>query len=200
MPRLLSRTALPLLACALSTAACDSVPKPEGECRGSHGAQSVVWPIDTNAVMSAYSHYDGTQGTQLSLAYTPDGAPELAGFGVDILMPGEPTVTAGASTLKLLRQGQALVAEDPSRIREWRAHVGPATDGFPAASGVPVEGTLTLDRLVQGDGEAQGRFVYRYEDGGELTCTFNITDRVYTDDSDWGGGGGGGWDDDDDDD
>ncbi|RKG95254.1 hypothetical protein [Corallococcus carmarthensis] len=152
MLRRLSRTALPLLACALSITACDSVPRPEGECRGAYGARSVAWPIDTNAVMSAYVHYDGTQGTQLSLAYTPDGAPELAGFGVDIQMPGEPTVTAGARTVKLLRQEQALVAEDPSQVREWFAHVGPGTEGYPAVSGVPVEGTLTLDRLVQGDG------------------------------------------------
>ncbi|RKG69671.1 hypothetical protein D7V80_08025 [Corallococcus sp. CA054B] len=198
MVRPLFRTALPLLACVLSTTACDSVPKPEGECRGPYGAQSIGWPIENNSMMSAYVHYDGTRGTQLHLAYTPNGAPELSLFGVDIVIPGEPTVSGGAWTLKLLRQGDVLVAEDTSRVREWGAFIAPGQEGYPSVTGVPVEGALTLERLVQDDGQAQGRFVYHYEDGGELTCTFNITDRLYTEDGDWLDGVGG--DDDDDDD
>ncbi|MBN8233427.1 hypothetical protein JYK02_38505 [Corallococcus macrosporus] len=198
MFRLLSRTALPLLACALSITGCDSVPKPEGECRGAYGAQSVVWPIDENSVMSGFLPFDGTQGTQLHLAYVADGAPELASFGVDIHIPGEPTVAGAPWTVELLRQGDALVSQDTSRVSEWGAFTDLGRDGFSSVTGVPVEGTLTLDRLIQGDGQAQGRFVYRYETGGELTCTFNITDRLYFDDSDWDSGGGGGGDDDDD--
>ncbi|MBZ4330348.1 hypothetical protein NR800_21530 [Corallococcus interemptor] len=197
MFRPLFRTALPLLACALSSTACDSVPKPEGECRGPYGAQSIAWPIENNSVMSAYVHNDGTQGTQLHLAYTPNGAPELPLFGVNIVIPGAPTVAGGAWTAKLLRQGEVLVAEDTSRVLEWGAFTGPGQEGYPSVTGVPVEGTLTLERLLHGDGQAQGRFVYRYEDGGELTCTFNITDRLYTEDGDWLDGVG---DDDDDDD
>ncbi|RKH71138.1 hypothetical protein [Corallococcus aberystwythensis] len=197
MLRLLSRTALPLLACALS-AGCDSVPKPEGECRGAYGAQSVVWPISENALMTPSFHFDGAQGTQLYLAYVPEGATGLQDFGVTIQMPGEPTVAGEPWTVKLLRQGDALVAEDTSRIREWGAFIGLGQAGFPSVTGVPVEGTLTLDRLVHGDGQAQGRFVYRYETGGELTCTFNITDRLYFSEPDLSDGGGGGGDDDDD--
>ncbi|MBN9682743.1 MULTISPECIES: hypothetical protein [unclassified Corallococcus] len=198
MLRPLFRTALPWLACAWSITACDSVPKPEGECRGPYGDRSVVWPIHNNAVMSAYFIQDGDQGTQLHLEYSPDGAPELTHFGVNVLIAGEPTVTAGTWTAKLRREGDALVPEDPSRLLEWYAFLGPGHPGYPSVTGVPVEGTLTLERLVHGDGQAQGRFVYHYEDGGELTCTFNITDRYYTDDGDWLDGVGDGDDDDDD--
>jgi hypothetical protein len=197
---------LPLLACAaLFTNSCDSGRQPVGECRGAYGARSVVWPIRLNSVMGSYHHFDGTRGVTLDLDYMPEDAPELAGFGVSIQIPGEPLVTPGAPwTVKLLRQGDELVSEDPSRVREWGAHTGRGSYGYPAVSGVPVEALLTVERMVHGDdGFAQGHFVYRYEDGGELKCTFDIGDRLY----DSGGGGEGGgcgggvdWDDDDDDD
>ncbi|RKG92371.1 hypothetical protein D7V97_40970, partial [Corallococcus sp. CA053C] len=107
-----------------------------------------------------------------------------------MLLRGAPRVVDGARTVKLLPQEQLLVPEETSLVREWGGHTG-VEPGYAASPGVPVEGSVTLDRVVMEDHEdshAEGRFVYRYTDGSKLTCTFHVTDRVYSDGSDWGGG------------
>ncbi|NNC16136.1 hypothetical protein HJC22_10390 [Corallococcus exiguus] len=115
----------------------------------------------------------GPNGTQLILFYTPDDDSGLSSFGVDIWMPGLRPVTEGGWSAKLLRQGDSLVAEDTSKVGDWLP-IASNLVGYPSVAGIPTEATLTLERRAYADGQAQGRFVYRYEDGGELTCTFNI--------------------------
>lgn len=173
MLRSLSRNALSLLACVSVVTACGSAP--QGECRGAYGSRNVVWPLGTNSLRlgERLGETDGPSGTELFLGYAPDDATGLSSFGVDIWMPRLRPITEGVWTAKLLRQGNALVAEDTSKVDDWRPYASGLV-GYPSVTGIPTEATLTLEQRSYADGQAQGRFVYHYEDGGELTCTFNI--------------------------
>ncbi|MBE4751670.1 hypothetical protein G4177_26200 [Corallococcus sp. ZKHCc1 1396] len=199
MTRFPSRTALPLLACALLASACEA-PVASGECKGTHLGQSVNWPISSNAVLSRIDFMeDGTRSTAIELSYTPDGVEGLQDFGVDIKLVKDVKIQEGGSkTVKLLPREDRLDPEETSLVLKWKGNMGDA-EGYLAAPGVPVEGSVTLDRIALD--HAEGHFVYRYKDGGELTCTFNVPEyglTDITDDGDGGGGGGGGGDDDDD--
>ncbi|RYZ43088.1 MAG: hypothetical protein EOO71_04980 [Myxococcaceae bacterium] len=184
-----SRPVLPLLACALLSTACD--PQPKGECKGTHLGQSVNWPISTNAVLTRIDFLeDGTPSTLIDLSYTPEGVEGLEEFGVDIQMVRGASVEEDASkTVKLLPQGDKLHPEETSLVSRWWGNMGTAV-GYLAAPGVPVEGSVTLDRVALD--HAEGHFVYRYADGGELTCTFDVPELVLV----GGGDGDGDYDDD----
>ncbi|RKH47763.1 hypothetical protein D7X12_01730 [Corallococcus sicarius] len=75
--------------------------------------------------------------------------------------------------------GERLVPEETSLVRRWDGNLGSGVDGQLSPPGVPVEASVTLDRVTPDD--AAGRCVYRHEDGGTLTCTFDVPDRVYDD-------------------
>ncbi|MDY7226687.1 hypothetical protein [Hyalangium rubrum] len=195
MLRSAPRTTLPWLALALLTASCDS-PKPTGECTGTHFGQRVSWPIALNSVQSDALEADGSEHTLVDLNYKPEGVQGLQNFGVDIRLMGKPQFEAsGARTVKLLAREGMLVPEETSLVRAWDGNMG-ATSGYLTPPGVPVEASVTLNRMTPD--HAEGQFTYRYSDGATLTCTFDVPDRVYDVDGDIGGGGGG-FDDDDDD-
>jgi len=196
MTQFTPRGVLALLTCALLTASCDLIPKPSGECTGTHLGQSVSWPITLNSTQGSLSEIDGSRHTQLELNYTPRGVQGLEGFGATIVLMGELQFEAGTPrTVKLLPQQSSLVPEETSVVRRWEGHTGVGASEYLTPPGVPVEGSVTLNQVTPD--HAEGQFIYRYADGGMLTCTFDVPDRIY-DDGDIGGGGGG--DDDDDDD
>ncbi|MCY1076319.1 hypothetical protein [Archangium lansingense] len=187
MTRSSPRPLLPWLACALLTAACNlyqPVPEPEGECTGTYKGQDVSWPIiTTTSVQSNFSHSDGSTNNQLSLHYTTEGFHGLQGFGASILLRGKPLFEGvGPLTVKLVpREGQ-LVPEETSLVRKWEGNVGTGQIGYLSPPGVPMEGSVTLARVIPD--YAEGHFIYHYADGSELTCTFNVPDRLYDDPAD----------------
>ena len=196
MTRPTPRTALRLLACALLASACDSTPQPEGECTGSYLGQSVRWPLTLDSVHGPLIEVDGGANTEIRLRYTQEGVPGFGSFGANILLMGEPRFDEGSSrTVKLLPVGERLAPEETSLVRRWDGHLGSGVDGYLSPPGVPVEASVTLDRVTED--HAAGRFVYRHADGDTLTCTFDVPDRIY--DDGLGGGWGDGDDDDDDD-
>ncbi|RKG75244.1 hypothetical protein, partial [Corallococcus terminator] len=166
------RTVLPLLSLALLASACD--PQATGECKGTHLGKSVNWPISTNAVLTRIDFLeDGTPSTLIDLSYTPDSVEGLQEFGVDIqLVRGASVEEGAAKTVKLLPQEDRLVPEETSLVSRWWGNTGGTQVGYLAVPGVPVEGSVTLDRVALD--HAEGHFVYRYADGGELTCTFDV--------------------------
>ncbi|RKH18765.1 hypothetical protein D7Y13_05820 [Corallococcus praedator] len=185
-----SRPVLPLFACALLLSACD--PQPEGECKGTHLGQSVNWPISSNAVLTRIDFLeDGTPSTLIDLSYTPDRVEGLQEFGVDIQLVRGASVEEGeAKTVKLFAKEDRLEPEDRSLVARWGGNMGGTLMGYLAVPGVPVEGSVTLDRVALD--HAEGHFVYRYADGGELTCTFDVPELVLV----GGGDGDGDYDDD----
>ncbi len=171
---------LPWLACALLTAACDYSPplKPVGECKGTYQGQDVTWPIITSSRQIAFSHPDGSMNTKLSLQYTPQGFNGLQGFGASILLMGKPLFEGGGSqTVRLISREMQLVPEETSLVREWEGNVGTGQIGYLAPPGVPVDGSVTLERVIPD--HAEGHFIYHYANGSELTCTFDVPDRLY---------------------
>jgi hypothetical protein len=182
MTRSTPRPLFPWLVCALLTAACDwhPVPKPEGECTGTYKGQDVSWPITLTSIQSDFSHSDGSTNNQLSLNYTTEGFHGLQGFGASILLRGKPLFEGvGPLTVKLIpREGQ-LVPEEAALVREWEGNVGTGQIGYLSPPGVPMEGSVTLERVIPD--HAEGHFIYHYADGSELTCTFNVPDRLYHD-------------------
>ncbi|MFE8603093.1 hypothetical protein [Archangium violaceum] len=201
MPRSSSRAVFALLTCTLLIPSCHSTPKPTGECTGTYLGQSVTWPLTLNSYQPTLIDSDGSVHTQIQLNYTPNGVSGLVNWGVRITLTGEPRFEASSSrTVKLQPQQERLVPEETSLVRGWEGFTSQAS-AYPTPPGVPVEGSVTLRRVTPD--HAEGQFVYRYADGGVLTCTFDVPDRVYEEDEqDSGGGcggGGGGYDDDDDD-
>jgi hypothetical protein len=161
-----------------------------GECTGTYQGQEVAWPILSNSVQIYSSHPDGSTNTKLSLNYTTQGFKGLLGFGADILLMGEPLFEGvGSRTVKLMSTESRLVPEDTSLVREWEGNVGPGQIGYLVPPGIPVEGSVTLERVVPD--HAEGHFIYRYANGGELTCTFNVPDRPYVEPTPYTGDVGG---------
>ncbi len=199
MPRSSSRIALALLTCAVLSPSCDSIPKPAGECTGTHLGKTVTWPLAVYSHQSVLVDVDGSVHTQLQLTYTADGVPGLESLGAGITLTGEPRFEAGSPrTVNLLPQQDRLVPEETSLVRAWAGYTGGGSGAYLTPPGVPVEASVTLNRVTPD--HAEGQFVYRYADGGMLTCTFDVPDRVYDDgqdSSDSGGCGGGGGDGDD---
>ncbi|MCY1076349.1 hypothetical protein [Archangium lansingense] len=199
MPRSSSRVVFALLTCTLLIPSCHSTPNPTGECTGTHLGRSVTWPLTSNSLQSTVSDSDGSAHTRVQLNYTPNGVSELVNWGVSITLTGEPRFEASPPrTAKLLPQQDRLVPEEPSLVLMWEGFTSSGS-AYLSPPGVPVEGSLTLRRVTPD--HAEGQFVYHYADGGILTCTFDVPDRLDDDgqDSDVGCGGGGGYDDDDDD-
>jgi hypothetical protein len=167
------RTVLPLLACGLCVSSCfgwDDLPRATGECRGTYQGRRVRWPLQE---FSALVHRD-VQGelpsTFIDLDYTPEGEPYLEGFGVDIHLVEEARVDTDL-TVSLARRDTQLVPTQTSLVTRWVGSIGSGA-GYLSPPGVPVEGSVTLEDVTAY--AAEGRFVYRYEDGGQLTCTFDV--------------------------
>ncbi|WP_152622513.1 hypothetical protein [Archangium violaceum] len=200
MPRSSARVVFALLTCTLLIPSCHSTPKPTGECTGTYLGRSVTWPLTLNSYQPTLIDSDGSAHTQVQLNYTPNGVSGLVNWGARITLTGEPRFEASSSrTVKLQPQQERLVPEETSLVRGWEGFTSQGS-AYPTPPGVPVEGSVTLRRVTPD--HAEGQFVYRYEDGGMLTCTFDVPDRVHEEDEqDSGGGcgGGGGYDDDDDD-
>ncbi len=200
MSRYSSRIALALLTCTVLGPSCDSIPRPAGECTGTHLGETVTWPLTVYSHQSTLFDVDGSAHTQLQLSYTAHGVPGLESLGVNFTLTGEPRFDAGSPrTVKLLPQQDRLVPEETSLVRAWEGNTGGGSSAYLTPPGVPVEASVTLNRVTPD--HAEGQFVYRYADGGVLTCTFDVPDRVYDDGQDSGGeggcGGGGGGDGDD---
>lgn len=167
MPRMTLhlRTALPWFAIALLTSACGA--EATGECTGTHAGERVNWPIDGESTRLV--------GATLHLDYLPEGSAGLTAFGAEVRLSNRGFAEEDAPrTVQLVRELERLSPEETSLVVGWDGMVGMRNGfgtGYPEASGVPASGTLTLD--VLDSDHAEGRFVYRYEDGNELTCTFN---------------------------
>ncbi|MFP2895198.1 hypothetical protein [Corallococcus sp. 4LFB] len=167
------RTVLPLLACALCVSSCywlDTLPRASGECVGTHQGRRVHWPLREESSLAHRSAQGALPDTFIDLDYTPDGEPVLEGFGVDIHLVEGARVEEDRTVGLRPREGQ-LVPEEPSLVTRWVGNIGGAS-GYLASPGVPVEGSVTLDELS--GVAAEGSFLYRYSDGGALTCTFEV--------------------------
>ncbi|MCP3059797.1 hypothetical protein LXT21_13515 [Myxococcus sp. K38C18041901] len=195
----LRRAAAPGLVTLLLTTACGDSREATGECRGTLQAEQVDWPIDGEDSRLVRDRF-GFITPWLFLNYLPDGQATLSAFGADVELADGTSLARGdvPRTAQLLNTGFDLAPEQGSAVKSWQAtradSVGSGT-GFPERSGVPANGTLTLEVLA--DDHAEGRFVYRYANGDELTCTFDVPTPAAAG-SIWDGGGGGGDDDDDD--
>ena len=195
MSPLILRSALPLLALTLLTTACGT--EAAGECRGTHAGEEVNWPIDDDSARIVRTTSDGygNQSTWLYLDYLPDGSAGLTRFGAHVELVNGVSIDAEeeARTAGLVKKEEALVPEEDSLVLRWQGMIGTQRgfgSGYPEDSGVPQSGSLTLD--VVDDDHAEGRFVYRYADDTELTCTFNVPTPAVAD-----GAAGDGDDDDD---
>lgn len=140
----------------------------------------MTWPLTTSSVKRPFTHSDGSTNAQLSLQYTTQGFKGLLGFGADILLMGKPQFeAAGSRTVQLIPRESQLVPEETSLVREWEGNVGQGQTGYLAPPGVPVEGSVTLERVTPD--HTEGQFIYHYANGSELTCTFDVPDRLYDD-------------------
>jgi hypothetical protein len=165
------------MACVLLTTACGT--EATGECRGTHLGESVNWPIDDESarlVRTISDRYEN-RATWLFLKYLPGGSAGLTSFGAHVQLVDGVSIDAqsGSRTVQLVKEESDLSPEEDSLVVGWEGRVGTQRSygsGYPEASGVPMAGSLTLD-VVDSD-HAEGRFVYRYADGNELTCTFNV--------------------------
>ncbi|MBN9682742.1 MULTISPECIES: hypothetical protein [unclassified Corallococcus] len=168
------RVVPPLLACALCLSSClwvdDAFPRATGECRGTHQGRRVRWPIEEQSSLVHRAVQGELPDTFIDLDYTPEDEPVLEGFGVDIHLVEDARVEADRTVNLFSRQGR-LVPAEPSLVTAWVGNIGEET-GYLSVPGVPLEGSVTLDEVSPW--AAQGRFVYRYSDGGELTCTFDV--------------------------
>jgi hypothetical protein len=169
--------ALPLLlAGALSATGCDYViPSARGECTGTHLGRRVSWPIEEQSLLVHQGPGpDGAQRAVITLFYTPEDTPELDGFGVDIHLAGDARVSR-ERTVTLLPSGHQLVPAETSLVERWVGNIGGAT-GYLSVPGVPQEGQVTLTEVSTVF--AEGRFVYRYAERDQLTCTFEVADAL----------------------
>ncbi|WP_240356243.1 hypothetical protein [Myxococcus eversor] len=183
------RAALSWMAAALLLTACGGRDA-TGECRGKHLGVSVNWPIDGEASVFV----DLNIGDTVFLTYLPRGHAGLKTFGAEInLLDGE---SSTSRTVALINRELRLEPEDNPLVVNWEGTRDTASEsgkGFHAETGVPARGSVTID--VVDDEHAAGRFVYHYENGDELTCTFDAPTPEAAEGI-WGGGGDG--DDDDD--
>ncbi|NBD12234.1 MULTISPECIES: hypothetical protein [Corallococcus] len=170
MSRPTPRTLL-LLAFALCVSSCDYIPTAWGECTGTHLGRRVKWPIEErSSVVHLGFDQGGPPDTFIALHYTPEDTPALEGFGVDIHLVEGARVREDRTVKLSSRQGQ-LVPEESSLVLRWVGNIGGAA-GYLSSPGVPVEGSVLLEEVTESS--AEGRFHYRYADGGELTCTFEV--------------------------
>ncbi|WP_223637720.1 hypothetical protein [Corallococcus sp. EGB] len=172
-----ARTVLPLLACGLCVSSCfwlDNLPRATGECRGTHQGRRVRWPLQESSALVHRSEQGELPDTFIDLDYTPEDEPVLEGFGVDIHLVEDARVKQDRRVGLTSREAQ-LVPTESSLVTRWVGNIGSGA-GYLSPPGVPVEGSVTLEDLTEF--AAQGRFVYRYADGGELTCTFDVMKDV----------------------
>ncbi|NVJ02432.1 hypothetical protein HV824_30535 [Myxococcus sp. AM009] len=181
------RVIIPIIVSALLTTACGT--DATGECRGTHLGASVNWPIDGEA-----SRWE-RDSDRILLHHSPNGNAGLTRFGVDIWLVDGAVVGGGPVTVALSNEhALRLVPAADSLVVDWLVSVATrSTTGFPETTGVPVAGSVTFDAV--NEDFAAGRYVYRYMDGSELTCTFNVPSPERA-----AGFWGGDYDDDDDDD
>ncbi|RKH71139.1 hypothetical protein [Corallococcus aberystwythensis] len=167
------RTVLPLLACGFCVSSCywlDNLPRASGECTGTHQGRRVHWPIEERSSLVHRSGPGELPDTFIALSYTPEDEPVLEGFGVDIHLVDGARVEEDRTVSLRPREGQ-LVPVEPSLVSRWVGNIG-AASGYLSVPGVPVEGSVTLDEVTAV--AAEGRFDYRYADGAQLTCTFEV--------------------------
>ncbi|WP_434299193.1 hypothetical protein [Corallococcus exiguus] len=93
----------------------------------------------------------------------------VEGFGVDIHLVADARVKN--RTVSLTPREARLMPTESSLVTRWVGNIGSGT-GYQSPPGVPVEGSVTLKDATAY--AAQGHFVYRYADGGGLTCTFDV--------------------------
>ncbi|MFY1824927.1 hypothetical protein ACN47A_03370, partial [Myxococcus fulvus] len=134
----------------------------------------------------------------LFLKYRAEGQDRILNFGADVELTNGSELERGQAprTARLINTGTDLAPEQDSAVKTWRATwAGTAGSGagFPEGSGVPASGSFTLEVLA--DDHAEGRYVYQYASGDELTCTFDVPTPEASE-SIWDGAGDG--DDDDD--
>lgn len=191
MPLHSLRVITPIIVSALLTTACGT--DATGECRGTYRGASVTWPIEGEA-----SRWEPAR-TRIVLQYTPQRPSTMKGFGANVHLVSGASVRGTPVTIALSNEaGVRLAPEAGTLVEGWYGTVWPSsgsgmTSGFPSVSGVPMGGSVTLEAV--NEDYAAGRYVYRYEDGSELTCTFNAPSPARAAGI-WGGDG----DDDDDDD
>ncbi|WP_148282396.1 hypothetical protein [Corallococcus coralloides] len=128
------------------------------------------WPLEEQSSLVHRSFQGELPDTFIDLDYTPEDEPVLEGFGVDIHLVEGARVEEDRTVNLFSREGRLAPAE-PSLVTAWVGNIG-EDSGYLSVPGVPVEGSVTLDEVSPW--AAQGHFVYRYADGGELTCTFDV--------------------------
>jgi hypothetical protein len=176
---MLARTAT-LLALACVPLACSSKEN-SGGCVGSFLGQPVRWALDAerSGLREGSSPREGGRTRRATLLYAQN--PEDR-FGLEVKLhpnfiidqvnfEGPRIVPFTGSALLLHVQDMAVLG--------LQGLVGTAQGfggGFQEPPGAPPEGTLRLDRVGDSLGESRfsGIFVYRYADGDELTCSFDV--------------------------
>ncbi|AGC43760.1 putative lipoprotein [Myxococcus stipitatus DSM 14675] len=158
------------------TTSCGADREATGECRGTYRGEQVAWPIDGVSSRLGRDRF-GFVPTWLWLNYLPGGQATLTAFGADVELTRGMSLerSSGPLTVQLLGVEVGLAPEEGTPVVRWMASYAVphgAIAGFPHDSGIPASGTLTLDEVS--DDSAEGRFVYRYASGDELTCTFNV--------------------------
>lgn len=167
------RAALPWMATALFLTACGGGRDATGECRGTYLGEAVVWPIDGVASRLMDEAYDSNW---VNLTYLPRGQAGLTGFGVDILLDKDRRIDegSGSRTVLLINKETEFAPEVNLLVHGWYGTLRKSSGsgrGYHEASGLPRGGSVTFD--VVDDKRAAGHFIYRYENGDELTCTFD---------------------------
>jgi len=178
MRAMLARTAT-LLALACVPLACSSTEN-SGECVGNFLGQSVRWALDAerSGLREDSSPREGRTRTA-TLLYAQNPADR---FGLEVKLhpnfiidqvnfEGPRLVPFTGSALRLQVQDVAVLG--------LQGLVGTAQNfggGFQEPPGAPPEGTMQLDRVGDSLGESRfsGNFVYRYADGDQLTCFFDV--------------------------
>ncbi|AKF86408.1 hypothetical protein MFUL124B02_26305 [Myxococcus fulvus 124B02] len=193
----LRRAAVPGVVTLLLTTACGDSREATGECRGAYLGAQVDWPIDGEYSRLVRAPL-GFTTPWLFLKYTANGQDRLLNFGADVELANGAELERGQAprTARLINTDTDLAPEQDSAVKTWRAMwagTAGSGSGFPDGSGVPASGTFTLEVLA--DDHAEGRYVYQYANGDELTCTFDVPTPAAAG-SIWDGAGDG--DDDDD--
>ncbi|RKG75275.1 hypothetical protein D7W82_36950 [Corallococcus sp. CA049B] len=137
------------------------------------------WPIDGERSSLERTHpaLNDNKMTYLALSYVTDSLLEkgVASIGVGITF-NEELVIRSPTAYELVRgsEDELVVGSGSSGLR-WAAYYDPVDDlrmGGYLKPGTPMSATLTLNHVVTSD--AQGEFVYRFADGSEWNCTFDV--------------------------
>lgn len=168
-----------LSCCATLAVGCDSSQK--GVCQGTHLGQSVNWPIDEEMTSFDRTNPDryGNKKTFFRLRYVTDSLKSkgIHAMGVDIAFNGDPRIDSPVS-YDWVPDEQTDRGPDANFNGGdyWTPYAVSANDNWTQKyiePGPPKSATLTLEHIDTA--EAQGHFVYRYADGSELACSFDLS-------------------------